>query len=75
MIQLGEFIYDLVNIATGSVKAISYGAKTLHYLARKVPDEDIMKVTRLLENGGILLNGTTKKISVKKEDFPIFLNH
>ena len=35
--------------------------------------KDIMKVTRLLENGGILLNGTTKKTSSQEEGFPNFL--
>ena len=49
MIQLDEFIYDLVNIATGSVKAISYGAKTLHDIARKVPDDKISSAVNYIE--------------------------
>ena len=34
-----------------------------------------MKVIKSLENRGILLKGTTKKLLVKKEDLKIFLDH
>ena len=34
-----------------------------------------MKVIKSLENRGILLKGTAKKLSVKEEDFKIFLDH
>ena len=33
-----------------------------------------MKVMESLENRGILLKGTTKKITVKKKDFQFFLD-
>ena len=35
----------------------------------------IINVIRSLENRGILLNGATKKLIVKKEEFLIFLDH
>ena len=34
-----------------------------------------MKVIKSLENRGILLKETNKKLLVKKEDFSIFLGH
>ena len=34
-----------------------------------------IKVIRSLENRGILLKETTKKLLVKKDDFSVFLNH
>ena len=34
-----------------------------------------MKVIKSLENRGILLKGTTKKLLVKKEDLKNFLDH
>ena len=35
--------------------------------------KDIIKVIKSLENRGILLKGTTKKLLVQKEDFKILL--
>ena len=49
MIQLGGFIYDLVNFAIDPVKAISYGAKKLHDLARKVQDDKISKAVNYIK--------------------------
>ena len=36
--------------------------------------KDVIKVIKSLENRGILLKGTTRKITGQEEDFKIFLN-
>ena len=37
--------------------------------------KDIIKVIRSLENRGILLKETIRKITFKKEDFSVLLEH
>ena len=41
--------------------------------SKKNEAKDIIKVIRSLENRGIVLKRTTKKLLVKKENFSIFL--
>ena len=41
--------------------------------SKKNETKDIIKVIRSLENRGIVLKRTTKKLLVKKENFSIFL--
>ena len=49
--------------------------KGLEITLTKNEIKDIIKVIRSLENRGILLKETTKKLLVKKDDFSVFLNH
>ena len=77
ILMFGQFFRPLFDKITNSVFKTALDAGFLKGSALTLTNneiKDVIKVIRSLENRGIFLKGTSKKLLVKKEDFLFFLN-